>query len=618
VVIVGDTGDVTGVGTLSAATLNLTNALGTAYGGTGLTSFTSGGVVYASSSSALATGSALTYDGSYFATASGTGAFFTDIMQVGGTPTKANSNGIGLEFRGGTTPSIYAYNRTTASYLPNLFDALSYQFLVSGSEKLTLNSTSLYTGSGINVGIGTSSPSRKLTVAGTTSALMDFSATSFTRYTVGSDSNGFIVFDEAASAYRLVINSSGNVGIGTSSPAYRVHAVGASGTEEIARFSSAGTDIDAQISVAPTGVGYGRFNSSANMLTLAVAGSSKVYVNSSGNLGLGVTPSAWLSTIRASQTGAASSIWASTSTGNTAFASNEYVDSAGTPKRIIADYATRYQQYNGQHLWYNAVSSTAGSTISFTQAMTLDASANLTIGATDTAGSKLSFGKQFLSNNGYANAIRLYDNGEASSSQSSNSYGFGFINGGQLSYTAGTGGSHAFFTANTERARIPAAGGFQSKTTISVGDAAPSTSGAGITFPATQSASSNANTLDDYDEYTAASAACSGAITTAVIWKLTKVGNLVTLTLPATTGTATAVAYFQFGTDLPSKYRPVANLVFPCTIRDNGVDIDATGIIYVYTSGAMLVYRDATNRNFTNAGVAGLGGARAIAISWTI
>ena len=39
-------------------------------------------------------------------------------------------------------------------------------------------------------------------------------------------------------------------------------------------------------------------------------------------------------------------------------------------------------------------------------------------------------------------------------------------------------------------------------TTIGVGNATPSTSGAGITFPATQSASTNANTLDDYEEGT--------------------------------------------------------------------------------------------------------------------
>jgi len=39
-------------------------------------------------------------------------------------------------------------------------------------------------------------------------------------------------------------------------------------------------------------------------------------------------------------------------------------------------------------------------------------------------------------------------------------------------------------------------------TTIGVGNATPSGSGSGITFPATQSASSNANTLDDYEEGT--------------------------------------------------------------------------------------------------------------------
>ena len=39
-------------------------------------------------------------------------------------------------------------------------------------------------------------------------------------------------------------------------------------------------------------------------------------------------------------------------------------------------------------------------------------------------------------------------------------------------------------------------------TTMGVGGATPAASGAGITFPATQSASSNANTLDDYEEGT--------------------------------------------------------------------------------------------------------------------
>jgi hypothetical protein len=49
---------------------------------------------------------------------------------------------------------------------------------------------------------------------------------------------------------------------------------------------------------------------------------------------------------------------------------------------------------------------------------------------------------------------------------------------------------------------LNASGGLQTLNTIGVGNATPSTSGAGITFPATQSASTNANTLDDYEEGT--------------------------------------------------------------------------------------------------------------------
>jgi hypothetical protein len=62
--------------------------------------------------------------------------------------------------------------------------------------------------------------------------------------------------------------------------------------------------------------------------------------------------------------------------------------------------------------------------------------------------------------------------------------------------------SMQFFANGAERMRLPSAGGVQAVTTISVGNATPSASGAGITFPATQSASTDANTLDDYEEGT--------------------------------------------------------------------------------------------------------------------
>jgi hypothetical protein len=70
--------------------------------------------------------------------------------------------------------------------------------------------------------------------------------------------------------------------------------------------------------------------------------------------------------------------------------------------------------------------------------------------------------------------------------------------------------------------------------TIGVGNTGGSASGAGITFPASQSASSNANTLDDYEEGTwtaTASPSSSGSITFDGDNTLfyTKVGRIVTV-----------------------------------------------------------------------------------------
>lgn len=70
-------------------------------------------------------------------------------------------------------------------------------------------------------------------------------------------------------------------------------------------------------------------------------------------------------------------------------------------------------------------------------------------------------------------------------------------------------------------------------TTISVGNATPSASGAGITFPATQSPSTDANTLDDYEEGTwtpGLTPGTSGSITlTTPSMTYRKIGNTVRL-----------------------------------------------------------------------------------------
>jgi hypothetical protein len=72
-------------GTGLPLTTGVTGVLPTANGGTNLTSFTSGGVVYASSSSALATGSALTYDGTKLVVSGSAASAYLNAFEVKNT-----------------------------------------------------------------------------------------------------------------------------------------------------------------------------------------------------------------------------------------------------------------------------------------------------------------------------------------------------------------------------------------------------------------------------------------------------------------------------------------------------------------------------------------------------
>jgi len=147
----------------------------------------------------------------------------------------------------------------------------------------------------------------------------------------------------------------------------------------------------------------------------------------------------------------------------------------------------------------------------------------------------------------------------------------------------------ALVTNNTEKARIPAAGGIQSKTTISVGDATPSSSGAGITFPATQSASTNANTLDDYQEgsFTGTLTGCTTSPTGTIYY--TKVGNVVTVNLRYIVGTSNTTALTITG--VPTELRSVSGEAYMLVVvYDNGVakigQLDSTtSTIWTFHSG---------------------------------
>jgi hypothetical protein len=73
-----------------------------------------------------------------------------------------------------------------------------------------------------------------------------------------------------------------------------------------------------------------------------------------------------------------------TTTASTQVIHNAYFD--GAYKRIGGtDYATRYYQTDGTHVWDTAASGAANSTISFSEAMRIDSSGNLLVGSTNAA-----------------------------------------------------------------------------------------------------------------------------------------------------------------------------------------------------------------------------------------
>ena len=122
-----------------------------------------------------------------------------------------------------------------------------------------------------------------------------------------------------------------------------------------------------------------RYNHSTNAMIFKTNGSDYLTLNSSGNLGLGVTPSAWNSVLTSLDIKGGLSIMGFGNESN--YLNNTYYDTGYKYK--ANGFAGFYAQTDtGQHRFYVAPSGTAGNAISFTQAMTLNASGNLMLGTT--------------------------------------------------------------------------------------------------------------------------------------------------------------------------------------------------------------------------------------------
>jgi len=113
------------------------------------------------------------------------------------------------------------------------------------------------------------------------------------------------------------------------------------------------------------------------------AGSAAMTLTSGGNLGLGVTPSAWGSPFTVFQLGAFGQyISGQTNVADLKIGTNHYYNGSTYVYTSTGSEASRYDINRHSFVWNLAPSGTAGNAISFTQAMTLDASGRLGIGTT--------------------------------------------------------------------------------------------------------------------------------------------------------------------------------------------------------------------------------------------
>jgi hypothetical protein len=370
-----------------------------------------------------------------------------------------------------------------------------------------------------------------------------YSDATFVGFTTGAGITGNgLYFNAATNNSGIIFINNSSIGAFSSAGLAVTGTLSASG---VATFSAGTLSLPAITTTGDTNTGI--FFPAADSVATTVGGSEGMRLTSTG-LGIGTTsPATKLElyatspVLRFSGDGSNAS---NTLIGGTEFFNRDA--SVAGPNVAASIKALSFQSVGaGAYLTFATSDGNEGEGVAATEKMRLDQVGNLGLGVTPVSQN----GKVFHIDGGASAAdIRLTNNATGSAV---NNGGLLTLSGSDIYLWNLENNFLSFGTNNTERARIPAAGGIQSKTTISVGDATPSTSGAGITFPATQSASSDANTLDDYEEGTwtpnqGAGLTVVGAFSSS--GRYTKVGRIVYISgrLAGATSIATTAGTIMF------------------------------------------------------------------------
>ena len=198
-----------------------------------------------------------------------------------------------------------------------------------------------------------------------------------------SDSDERIEFDGAGDISVL----GANLGVGTSSPARSLHINSADAN--IASFEGhqgEGLVITSGTNGRVDIIGYDDGASSYNALIIrAASGDNGMYFDTSGSVGIGVTPETTHSTVKALQIGMGGRLWSHTSNASrVALSGNAYINSSNADRYINTDEATQYLQEDGTHKLQVTASGAADGAITWTNAVAIDNGGDVTFGASIT------------------------------------------------------------------------------------------------------------------------------------------------------------------------------------------------------------------------------------------